>query len=175
MLVESLKRSWKDLALFWTQTVWLRAQSLSSWVGHAISEVCKVPITVLLFEAVKPTNKQKTKTSLHLLAVFGILKTSIAEELRLQDLQLVLLSCCCVLACPSRSVVLVGCVFSGLTWKLVTCPATPEPALGGVTRPSGHSLLSHGPFPLPWTYVVISDGVLGKKCFFFFFSHDLLQ
>lgn len=90
MLVESLKWSWKDLALFWTQTLWQRAQGLSAWVGHVISKVCKAPITVLLFEAVN------TKKDLPLVpSIFGILKTSIAEELRLQNVEVVLLRFCC--------------------------------------------------------------------------------
>lgn len=61
--------------------------------------------------------------------------------------------------------VLVGSVFSGLTWKLVTLP---EPALGGVTHSSGQGVLPCGPFPLPQTSMMISDAVLGKQCIIFF-------
>lgn len=67
--------------------------------------------------------------------------------------------------------VLVKSGFSGLTWKLLTLPESPEPALGAVTHSSGQGVLPWGPFLLPQTYVMLSDGVLCKKCIFqiFFF------
>lgn len=58
--------------------------------------------------------------------------------------------------------VLMETVFSGLTQKPGTLPESPEPALGGVTL-----VRACGPFTLPWTNVVISGTVLGKKCIFF--------
>lgn len=60
--------------------------------------------------------------------------------------------------------VLVKSGFSGLTWKLVTLPEIPEPALGALTHSSGQGVLPCGPFLLPRTYVMLSDGVFCKKC-----------
>lgn len=76
----------------------------------------------------------------------------------------------CVIACPCRWPLPSRSVSS---WKvsfqdwLGNLLPSPEPALGGVTCSSGQGVLPCGPFPLPQTYMMISDGVLGKKCIFF--------